>query len=95
MNIKNIFLLFSIFTIPGNIESFLNYSNNNGNMGLHGVYLDIYHKRNLYYFSLIIFAISYFFKYTFYGFLINLLFLYFFLSIINKWCDIILINIPK
>jgi hypothetical protein len=90
---KEIFFLFILLLIPNNIEFLLQNENNNGNIVLHGIYLDIYYKRNLFYLSLLINILSYFLNLIIYGFFINILFLCLFIYTINKWSDIILCNI--
>jgi hypothetical protein len=50
---------FIICLAPGNIEDLLDKTRDHGNMALNGVYLDIYNKRNLFYFSLPVMCISY------------------------------------
>ena len=90
---KEIFFLFILLLIPNNIEFLLQNENNNENIVLHGIYLDIYYKRNLFYLSLLINTLSYFLNLIIYGFFINILFLCLFIYTINKWSDIILCNI--
>jgi hypothetical protein len=51
------------FLIPGNVEQFLNYSNSVGNMGIYGIFLGIYNKRNLFYLSSLLFLLTYLFNY--------------------------------
>ena len=49
--------------IPFYIEIILIETTKNGNMGLHGLYLSLYYKRNLVYVSTLFLIISYFLPY--------------------------------
>lgn len=49
MMIGHIIISGLFYLIPGMVETFYRYSENNGNMGLAGVFLDIKNKRDLVY----------------------------------------------
>ena len=44
--------MFYSLAIPSVVEQLLKITNNSGNMGLHGIFLELYYKRNLFYISL-------------------------------------------
>ena len=79
--------------LPFNVEFLLHSANNQGNMGLYGVYLEIYRTRNILYFSLLVLLSSFFYKYVYYGLLAVMASLYVFLKVISKWKTILLHNI--
>jgi len=58
--------MFLFFIIPGILESYLHYYNITGNMGLHGVCLELFYKRNLFYFLLFTFLLCYIFNFYYY-----------------------------
>ena len=78
--------------IPCNIEFLLNATQSSGNMGLNGVYLDLYYKRNLFYFSSLAILPCYFFKCAYIGVLAGTLSLCFFINSCYKWRDVIFKN---
>lgn len=59
------FVLFCVLLVPGNLETCLHISNSNGNFATYGLFLGLYNKRNIIYFSLavIIFGLGFKFKY--------------------------------
>jgi hypothetical protein len=79
------FGLSGLLLIPGNVEVFLKSTNNCGNMGLNGVFLDIYNKRNLCYLSLITSLPSYLYNYTNYSILFVAFSFYLYFSCIKEW----------
>uniref|UniRef100_A0A6C0KXR5 Uncharacterized protein n=1 Tax=viral metagenome TaxID=1070528 RepID=A0A6C0KXR5_9ZZZZ len=83
MTNKNIRLMCLVihFITPYSAEEAIQISNNNGNMEYHGLFLDIYNKRNLHYFSLITFYPCYLYNYRTFG--IIFLFLTFYLFFIS------------
>jgi hypothetical protein len=76
---------FIICLIPGNIDYLLDKTRDHGNMALNGVYLDIYNKRNLFYFSLPILCLTYVHNCTIIGLLFSGLTLALFTSSVYKW----------
>jgi hypothetical protein len=54
--------MFYYFLLPNYIEQLLHISNSEGNMALHGVFLDIYNKRNFFYISLLSLPILYYYN---------------------------------
>jgi len=46
------FIIFLSFLVYGNLETCLQITNNNGNMGKHGIFLGFYYKRNAIYFGI-------------------------------------------
>lgn len=78
-------LKFIICLIPGNVEYLLDKTRDHGNMALNGVYLDIYNKRNLFYFSLPIICLGYINNCTIPGLLFSGLTLGLFSSSVYKW----------
>lgn len=78
--------------IPGNLEYLMESASAYSNMGLYGVYNDIYIKRNYLYSSPIFWGVSYYYGHQNYGIAIFILFLVSFVYTCNKWSDIILIN---
>jgi hypothetical protein len=86
-------LLFMIcMLIPCNIEVYLYHSECIGNMGLYGVWLDIYIKRNLFYLSLFILLLNYLLNYTYYGLFFCIYALYLYVKTCNQWYDIIILS---
>jgi hypothetical protein len=81
--------------IPYNAERILQACNAIGNMALYGIFLDIYNKRNIYYFSLTLLFIEYTNNYTIYCLLLVLLSLYAFINSCIKWSDIIFYNMKN
>ena len=53
--------------IPNNIEKLIYSSICSENFGMNGICLDIYYKRNFFYFTLFILLLSYSFNYLYYG----------------------------
>jgi hypothetical protein len=76
---------FIICLTPGNIEYLLDETRDHGNMALNGIYLDIYNKRNLFYFSLPVMCISYVNNCTVPGLLYSGLTLTLFTYSVYKW----------
>jgi hypothetical protein len=76
---------FIISLIPGNIDYLLDKTRDNGNMALNGVYLDIYNKRNLFYFSLPILCLTYVHNCTIIGLLYSGSTLALFTSSVYRW----------
>jgi hypothetical protein len=89
----NFLSLFLLLVLPFNVEFLLRCANNQGNMGMHGVYLEIYRTRNILYFSLLVLLCSCFSKYIYYGLLAFIVSLYIFLKSVNSWKTIILYNL--
>ena len=79
--------------IPYNVDTYLYYSKCIGNMGINGVWLDIYNKRNLFYFSLFILYISYLLNYCYFGLICCICALYLYVKCCNKWYNIIIIRL--
>jgi hypothetical protein len=71
--------------IPTILEKILRIQQNNGNMGLYGIYLDLYLTRNLFYISWCGLIILFYFQLTLFGLFLFISFLIFFLYKINKW----------
>ena len=82
---KSLFLML----MPGYVEIFLTQFENSGNMGLYGVFLDIYIKRNWLYFSTGVLIVSYPCNFVYYGFLFYLGSELVFLHTFNKWSKLI------
>jgi len=80
---------------PYYVEHYLQVTRNIGNMALHGIFLDIYNKRNLFYFSLTLLFIEYINNYTMYCLLLVLLSLIAFINCFNRWSNIIFYNMKK
>lgn len=85
--------LILLLFLPFNVEVLLNDASMKGNMGLHGVYLEIYKTRNILYFSTLCMFISWFNKYVFAGTLVFIISLYVFLKSVRRWKTILLNNI--
>ena len=77
---------------PYTLEDCLQVTQNIGNMALHGIFLDIYKKRNLFYFSLTLLFIEYINNYTIYCLLLVLASLIIYIKSCIRWCSIILYN---
>jgi hypothetical protein len=77
---KQIDILYFVlyFIKPYNVEEALELSNNYSNIAYNGIFLDIYNKRNLHYFSLVTIFPSYFYNYTTYGALFSMFTFYLF-----------------
>lgn len=88
MSITYVLLSGIFYLIPGMAETFYRYSENYGNMGYTGIFLDIKNRRNLVYIcSLSSFSLI-FTSFKIFGVLsnISLLFsLYLYFSTIKKW----------
>ena len=83
------------FITPFNIENLLTITSNQGNMGLNGLYLGIYIKRNLLYLSFLILLLSYLFAHKYLLFLSFILFmfsLHSFVYYINVWYQLFLLE---
>jgi len=89
----NFLSLFLLLVLPFNLEILLHSANSQGNMGMHGVYLEIYRSRNILYFSLLILLGSCFLYSIYYGVLVFIVSLYVFLKSVNSWKTILLHNI--
>ena len=84
---------FTVYLIsPLIIEHYLQVTQNIGNMSLHGAFLDIYKKRNLFYFSLSLLFVEYVINNTIYCMLLVLLSLIIFIKSCIRWSKIILYN---
>jgi hypothetical protein len=81
------FIKFIICLTPGNIGYLLDKTRDHGNMALNGIYLDIYNKRNLFYFSLPVMYLSYINNCTIPGLLYSGVTLGLFTSSVYKWRD--------
>lgn len=77
--------LYIPFLFPGYVEYILNEYQNCGNMGLYGVYLDVYYKRNLFYSSFIISSFSFLFNFYLFGTFYFFISLYLFCKTLHKW----------
>ena len=77
------------FLMPGHLEYLLQSVNNRGNMGLYGVYNDIYIKRNVLYSSPIYIIVTHYYGYPLYGIFVFILVLASFVHTCNKWKDVI------
>uniref|UniRef100_A0A6C0ARJ1 Uncharacterized protein n=1 Tax=viral metagenome TaxID=1070528 RepID=A0A6C0ARJ1_9ZZZZ len=92
--IEKIILITSLIT-PFNAEYILRGCNRIGNMALYGIFLDIYNKRNIYYFSITLLFIEYINNHTMYCILLVLLSFAAFINSCIKWSDIIFYNIKN
>ena len=88
---KKLLIIIMLFFIPGNLEYLLHIFNGNGNMALYGVYMGILEKRNMVYFSFLIFLLCVYLKYYIFGFFILFISIYLFFDSIYKWKNIILL----
>jgi len=79
-----------LLIIPTFLDNLLYQTNCSGNFGLHGVFLDIYIKRNLFYGSLFLLFIGYLYNYILYAIILVILSLFLFIKSINKWNDVLL-----
>ena len=78
--------------IPSVVEQLLKITNNSGNMGLNGVFLELYYKRNLFYFSVFSLVGFYFLNCLYIGFIfVCIAFLLFFQSY-TKWKSVMEYN---
>lgn len=77
--------LVMFFLIPFNVETAIHESSKCGNMALNGVFLDIYYKRNLFYFTVPLLISSYFFKYFLFGLALSFFSFFLYLQSCNKW----------
>lgn len=73
------------FLIPFNAETALYQSSKCGNMGLNGIFLDIYYKRNLFYLSVPLLISSYFLRYFVFGMALSFFSFFLYLQSCNKW----------
>ena len=87
---KNKFYFTLSLLAPYYIEHYLEVTQNIGNMALHGVFLDIYNKRNILYFSLTLLFIEYINNHTIYCLLLVLLSLIAFINCSIRWSKIFL-----
>lgn len=76
------------FLIPGFLEQLIAQSINCGNMGIYGVLLDYYNKRNLLYFSLFILFLCYLENLMLYGWIFLLITFLIYLYTCIKWMRI-------
>ena len=83
---KNTRLMYLViyFITPYSVEKALQISNNNGSMAYTGLFLDVYNKRNLHYFSLITFYPCYLYNYRSFGIIFILLTFYLFFISCNR-----------
>jgi hypothetical protein len=88
----NFLSLVILLTLPFNIEFLLNNANSQSNMGLYGVYLEIYRTRNILYFSSLLLFISIFYGYVNYALLAFIASLCVFLRTVHNWKPILLEN---
>ena len=84
------FSLSTILLVPGYIEYILQLTSDN--MGLHGVYLEIYCKRNIFYTSLITTVPFYLFGRIYYGLLFLALTIFIYFKACYHWREIIFKN---
>jgi len=92
---EQIFYFMLSLSAPYYVEHYLQVSQNIGNMALHGIFLDIYNKRNLFYFSLTLLFIEYINNHTTYCLLLVLLSFIAFINCCNKWRTVIFYNMKK
>jgi len=64
MNNKNLLLFSLILLLPTQVENILQIYQNNGNIGLYGVFLGIYYQRNYLWIIFGLFLLSIFFNTT-------------------------------
>ena len=83
------FIFIFICLIPSVLDRALQHAENFGNMGLYGVFLEIYRLRNIVYISLVILLISYFYNYLLLGSGIFLCSLFFYIKSIYNWRHVI------
>ena len=76
----------------GSPHIFSSNANNQGNLGLHGVYTDIYIKRNALYCSPIYVIATHYCGYPLYGILVFIAILASFVYTCNKWKDVIFVK---
>ena len=95
MKIIEIYNLTSTLLTPFNAEKILQACQNIGNMTLYVIFLDIYNKRNIFYFSLTLLFIEYINNYTMYCLLLVLLSFIIFIYSCNKWSGIIFYNMKN
>jgi len=84
--------MFYYFLLPNFIENLLTISNNHGNMALHGVFLDLYNKRNLFYISLLSLFFFYF-NYIHIGVVFCSITFFLFFKSYMKWKNVIYCNL--
>ncbi len=85
---KQILQLGILFVTPFYVEDILTITSNEGNMGLNGLYLGIYIKRNVLYLSFLFILLSYLFSFKyllFFSFILFMLSLFSFLYYIIVW----------
>ena len=92
MNSTMFGIMLLYFLMPGHLEYLLESANNQGNMGIHGVYSDIYIKRNALYCSPIYVIATHYCGYPLYGILVFIAILASFVYTCNKWKDVIFIK---
>jgi len=95
MKIIEIYNLTTSLLRPFNAENILKACQKIGNMTLYVIFLDIYNKRNIFYFSLTLLFIEYINNYTMYCLLLVLLSFITFIYSCNKWSDIIFYNMKN
>ena len=84
--------MFYYFLLPNFIENLLTISNNHGNMALHGVFLHLYNKRNLFYISLLSLFFFYF-NYIHIGVVFCSITFFLFFKSYMKWKNVIYCNL--
>lgn len=77
------------FLMPGHLEYLMESANNQGNIGIHCVYTDIYITRNVLYISPLYVLASYYLMYPLHGIFVFILVLASFVYKCNKWKDVI------
>ena len=81
--------MFYSLAIPSVVEQLLKITNNSGNMGLHGIFLELYYKRNLFYISLFSLIGFYFLNYLYIGAILVFVSFCLFLQSYMKWKKVI------
>lgn len=85
--------MFYNYLLPNFIEQLLHITNNVGNIALNGIFLELYYKRNLFYFSLFVFFLCYILNFYYY---IPLIFVFLSLNILArsyyKWKQVLEYN---
>jgi hypothetical protein len=87
--------MFLTLLFPGNIEYIISYFTNNGNMALTGIFLGLYYKRNLFYFTIIISPFSFIYNYMIYNLFFTLLSLFLFYNYYCEWKGAIKMHFDK
>ena len=87
MNNKQVCFTLSLL-IPSTLEEGLRITSNAGNIGLNGVLLDIYYKRNFVYISIPLCIVSSIFNYGIFGVGIVTTSIFFYVRSCNKWYSV-------